>query len=349
VAPDPSLPPERLRALPKIELHVHLEGAITAERAVHLARRHGEDPEKVLELESGRYPSRYTGFDHFLRTFLAASAQVRTPDDLAELAAGFAIGQAAQGIVYSEVTFTAATHVEAGMEPPAMWAALRDGFAAAEGAEVGLIVDVVRDAGPAAADRTIRLVQDADAPVVGLGLSGMEGSVPESEFAALRAAADRLGLGLTVHAGETGDAGNVRAAVEDLGADRIGHGIATVHDPELGRQLATAGIPLEVCPSSNVALGLVPTLDEHPLADLHEAGLRIVIGSDDPPFFATTLSQELAHAQRLMHLDAEGMADLQLAAARAAFAPAATRTRLAGAIERWRDAGASVTAPSRHS
>lgn len=340
VAPHERMPPERMRALPKVELHVHLEGAITAERATHLARRHGDDPEEVLELDGGRYPPRYRGFDHFLRTYLAASAQIRTPDDLAELAAGFAVGQAAQGIVYSEVTFTAATHVDAGMESQAMWAALRDGLASADDVEVGLIIDVVRDAGPAAAERTIRLVEDADAPVVGLGLSGLEGSVPERRFTALRTAADRLGLGLTVHAGETGGAANVRAAVEDLGADRIGHGIATIHAPALSRQLAAEGIPLEICPSSNVALGLARTLEEHPLPRLRAAGLPIVIGSDDPPFFSTTLSRELGHAQRLLRADAGAMADLQVAAARAAFAPASARAAIVDAIERWRDVSA---------
>jgi adenosine deaminase len=337
VAPDVCTSTERLRALPKVELHVHLEGTITAEEAVRLARRHGEAPAGVLGLASGDYPPRYEGFDHFLRTFLASSAQVRTPDDLAEVAAGFAAGQAAQGIVYSEVTFTAATHVEAGMEPAAMWAALRDGLTSAEGTEVGLIVDVVRDAGPAAADRTIRLVEEAEVPVVGLGLSGLEGSVPERAFVALRAAADRLGLGLTVHAGETGGAAHVRAAVDDLGADRIGHGIAILEDADLARRVARAGIPLEVCPSSNVALGLAGSLEEHPLPRLRDAGLTVVIGSDDPPFFSTTLSEELAHAQRLLDVDADGVADLQVAAARASFAPASTRAALVAAIERWRD------------
>ncbi len=336
MAPDPHRLSTRGHALPKIELHVHLEGAITPALAACLARRHGHEPDEVLMLEDGAYPARYDGFDHFLRTFLATSAQVRTPEDLAEVAAGFATGQAEQGIVHTEVTFTAATHIEAGMEPHAMWAALRDGFAAAPDVEVGLIVDVVRDGGPAAAAHTVRLVEQADAPIVGLGLSGSEGSVPEGEFTLLRTAADRLGLGLTVHAGETGDAGNVRAAVDELGADRIGHGIATIDDEELTRRLATAQIPLEVCPSSNVALRLTPTLDTHPLPRLHGAGLTVVIGSDDPPFFATTFSDELAHAQRLLALDDDGLADLQVAAARAAFVPAARREQLVAAVEQWR-------------
>jgi aminodeoxyfutalosine deaminase len=329
------LSPAALRSLPKVELHVHLEGSISPEQATALARAHGEDPDEVLELEDGRYPPRFAGFDHFLATFLATTRQVRDPDDLARVAATFAHGQARQGAVWTETTFTALTLVEAGMEPAAMWAALRDGFADAD-AEVGLIVDTVRDLGPEAAHRTIALVEEADAPIVGLGLTGLEGSSPESGFAPLRDAADRLGLGFSVHAGETGTAANVRAAVDELGADRIGHGLAVLEDPDLTSRLARAGTVFEVCPSSNVALGIVPSLEEHPLPRMASSGLAVTISSDDPPLFATSLSQEVAHAARLLGLDVDGVADLQARAARASFAPAPVRERALEAVERWR-------------
>jgi adenosine deaminase len=324
-----------LGSLPKVELHVHLEGSIGAEQAAALARRHGEDPAEVLGLEDGRYPTRFTGFDHFLATFLATTRQVRDPDDLAQVAAEFARGQARQGAIWTETTFTALTLVDAGMEPAAMWAALRDGFAETE-VEVGLIVDTVRDLGPEAAPRTIALVEEADAPIVGLGLTGLEGSAPELGFAPLRTAADRLGLGFSVHAGETGTVANVRAAVEELGADRIGHGIAVLEDAELTARLARAGTVFEVCPSSNVALGLAPSLEQHPLPRMAEAGLAVTISSDDPPLFSTTLTDEVAHASRLLDLDIDGVADLQARAAAASFAPAAVRERALAAIERWR-------------
>lgn len=329
---------ERLRTLPKVELHLHLEGTITPQQAGTLARRHGRGPDLELarELEQHGYPRRYRDFGHFLRTFLVTSAQLRTPDDLYEVAAALARDRAQQHVAYTEVTFTAATHVQAGMPPGPMWEALREGLAAAPATRIGLIIDVVRDDGHAGAEQTVRLVDDADAPIVGLGLSGTEGAAPESAFSVLRTAADRLGLGLTVHAGETGPAANVQAAVVDLQADRIGHGIAAVRDPAVLRLLATTGVPLEVCPSSNVALGLFPSLEAHPLAQLHEAGATITIGSDDPPFFATTLSEEIAHAVRLLTGGEATAADLQIAAARAAFAPAEVRAEITAAVEAWR-------------
>ena len=327
---------ERLTALPKVELHLHLEGTISPEQAVELARRHGCDPDVALPLEDGRYPRRYRGFDHFLQTFLAVSALVRTPEDLHDVATALAEDRRQQGIAYSEVTFTAATHVRAGMDPAAMWEALRTGLAAEPEARIALIVDVVRDDGEAGVEETLALIEAADAPIVGLGLSGTEDAAPAATFHLLRTAADHLGLGVSVHAGETGPASHVRAAVTELGADRIGHGIAAADEPALLDLLARTGVVLEVCPSSNLALGLVNSLDAHPLPALRDAGVTVTIGSDDPPFFGTTLTDELEQAAGLLDGDEDLVADLQVAAARAAFAPAVVRAELEAAVEAWR-------------
>lgn len=325
-----------LDTLPKVELHVHLEGTVRADTAILLARRHGLEPEAVLPLVDGGYPARFTSFEQFVSTFVAVSATIRTPDDLATVAADFARHQAEQNIAYTEATFTAATLVRQGWEPAAMWAALRDGLAAARPyAEVVLIIDAVRDAGVEHAEQTIRLVEEADAPIVGLGLSGIENSVHERDFARLRTAADRLGLGLAIHAGETGDAANVRAALDELGADRIGHGIAAVHDAELLDRLVREATPLEVCPSSNVVLELVAGLDAHPFGELWRAGANVTVNSDDPPFFATTLTDELGHAARLADLTRSDLAELQRRAARAAFTSPQRRDELLAAIDGW--------------
>ncbi|MEX2504506.1 MAG: adenosine deaminase [Egicoccus sp.] len=333
-----------LATLPKVELHVHLEGSVAATTAVDLARRHGEDPEAVLEVVRGDdgglgYPSPFRDFMHFVATFLATTRQIRTPDDLATVAADFARGQAAQGIRWTETTFTALTLVDNGMEPAAMWAALRDGFAEVPDTRIGLIIDSIRELGVDASRRTLQLVEDADAPIVGLGLTGIEGSVPEGDFGHLRDAAARLGIGLAVHAGESGTADNVRAAVDDLGAKRIGHGIAAAKDPELMRRLADEQVVLEVCPSSNVTLSIVPDLASHPLPTLWEAGVPVTINSDDPPFFATTLTEELGHAARLLDLGRSDLADLQRRAARASFAPDDVKADVLAAVDLWETGG----------
>lgn len=331
-----AISPDDLRSLPKVELHVHLEGSVHAETASRLAERHGEVPDEVLVLEGGRYPRRYREFTHFVDTFLATSRQLRSAEDLRTVARDFARHQAEQNVRYTEATFTALTHVRNGMDPAAMWQALVDGFAEVPETEVRLIVDAVRDLGVAHAEATVALVEAAGgAPIAGFGLAGIEGSAPEKDFRVLREAADRLQVGLAVHAGETGTSENVRAAIDDLGADRIGHGIAVVQDADLVERLAADGVPFEVCPSSNVSLGVVDDLDTHPFRRMWEAGLDVTVNSDDPPFFSTTLTDELRHAVRLASLDRHDVAELQRRAARAAFLPEDRRDALVAEVDAW--------------
>lgn len=327
-----------LTTLPKAELHVHLEGTVSAATAGELARRRGEDPSQVLVLEGGTYPPRFDGFEHFLRTFLATSAQVRTPDDLAHVTAAFARSQAEQRVVWTEATFTAVTMVQRGMEPGPMWRALVDGLAEVPDTAVGLIIDTPRDLPLEASHETVGLVESAlaaGAPIVALGLTGIEGARHESEFVHLREAADRLGLGLVVHAGEMGSAENVRAALDHLRPDRIAHGIAALEEPELVTRLAREGTVLDVCPSSNVTLGIVASLEAHPIRALAEAGVAFTVGSDDPPFFSTTLTDELAHVTRLLALTGRDIADLQRRTVAASFAPESLRRELAARIDAW--------------
>jgi len=324
-----------LRSLPKVELHVHVEGSITAATALSLARRHRADP-RELGLVEGRYPDRFDNLAHFIRVYLAVSRLIRTPDDLAMIFAGFAGQQASQGVLYTEATFTAMAHVRNGMEPVAMWAAVRDGLAEGEGrSKIRLIVDAQRDLGSDDARANVRLVENADAPIAGLGLSGPEGEEQERDFVVLRQAADRLHLGLAVHAGEEGPPDQVRAALDDLGADRIAHGVAAAKDPDLIERLKRDAVPLDMCLSSNVGIGIFPSLEAHPFANLWRAGLNINVSSDDPPFLSTTLIDELRHAARLASLSRADLADLERRAALAAFAPADTRARLVAAIDAW--------------
>ncbi len=332
---------DELAVLPKVELHVHLEGSIEAETAKALARRHGEDPEVVLPLVDGAYPPRYDDFMDFVRLYLAVTRQVRTPDDLATVAAAFARQQAEQHVLYTEVTFTALTLVRNGWEPAPMWQALRDGFAEHPEAEIRLIVDAVRDSGAEHGWATVRLVEDADAPVAAFGLAGDERTTAARDFVMLREAADRLGLGLAVHAGETGPAQNVRDALDDLGADRIGHGVAAIRDDALLDRLVRDAVPLEVCPSSNVVLQVAASLDEHPFPELYRRGVNVTVNSDDPPLFATSLTDELAHATRLADLSVQDVLDLQRRAARAAFVTEPGRQRLLSAIDAWAYSAAS--------
>lgn len=328
-----------LQSLPKVELHVHLEGTVSARTAAALARDHGDDPLEVLEVEQVgdgevRYPTPFTDFDQFVRAFVATSGQLRRPADLERATAAFVASQERQQVIWTEATFTATTLVWQGWDPARMWAAVAAGI---DDAPVGLIIDSPRNLGTDNARRAIELAEEGlgtGAPIVGLGLTGPETSADVHDFAFLREEADRLGLGLAVHAGETGGPEQVAGAL-DIGADRIGHGISSIHDETVLKRLARTGTVCEVCPSSNVTLQVVPSIEDHPLPRMRDAGLAVVIGSDDPPFFATTLSDELRHAERLLDLDRSGHAALQRRATEAAFLPTGRREELVTAIDRW--------------
>ena len=329
-----------ITTLPKIELHVHLNGSITEATASVLARRHGADPESALGLVDCRYPGHYPSFEGFLDTYLAANAFVRTPDDLELVAAEFARAQAAQNIIYSEAIFTAMIYIRNGMEPTAMWSALRRGLAAAgPSTRIALVVDAIRDFGRAETDATLRVVEGADAPIVGLCLTGIEDTVPIEEFIEFRDAGVRLGLGLEVHAGEMGPPASIAASLDVLHADRIGHGVAAIRDPALLTRLVRDQVVLDVCPSSNVGISMYPSLEAHPVTAFWQAGVNMTISSDDPAFFHTTLIDELRHLVRLAGLSRDDLAELQRRAARHAFAAQETKDALLGEIEAWVEGG----------
>lgn len=322
--------------IPKVELHIHLNGAISVATAATLARRHGADPDRELILVDGDYPGKYADFGGFLEAYLAANQFVRTADDLELIAAEFARDQAAQNIVYTEALFTAMIYARNGMDPSQMWGALRRGLAAAgPGTRIGLIIDTIRDFGREEADATLRLVEGADAPIVGLGLTGVEGSVPVEEFVPFRQAARRLGLGFQVHAGEMGPPSSIIESLDVLQADRIGHGIAAVRDRQVLDRLVRDQVALDVCPSSNVSTGLFPSLEDHPVAEIWRAGANMTISSDDPPFIHSTLIDELRHVVRLGGLTRDDLAELQRRGARNAFAPPALRDELLMQVEAW--------------
>lgn len=221
-----------------------------------------------------------------------------------------------------------------------MWAALHKGLAAAgPGTRVVLIVDAIRDLGRADAEATIRLVEEADAPIVGLCLTGVDSIEPVEAFTILRDATTRLGMGLEVHAGEMGPPSTIVDAIDVLKADRIGHGVAAIHDPALLERLVAEQVPLDVCPSSNVGISLFPSLEAHPVAAFWRAGVNMTISSDDPPFMGTTLTDELRHIVRLAELSRDDLADLQRRAAQNAFGSPALKAELLAAIDAWASSG----------
>jgi len=322
--------------LPKAELHVHHVGSASPRIVSELAERHPgtvpSDPDDLTAFYEFR------DFAHFIEVYLAVVDLIRTPEDLRyltyEVAREMSVGQSLR---YAELTCTPYTSVAAGIPIEAYTEAIEDARVAAErdfGLVLRWIYDIPGESGLPAADDTLRYALDhrPDA-LVGFGLGGPEIGVPRPQFEPHFTAARAAGLRSVPHAGETTGPETVWHALRLLGAERIGHGTSAAADPELLAYLAEHRIPLEVCPSSNIATRAVATLAEHPLRTFVEAGIPVSINSDDPPMFGTTLNREYEIAADLLDLDERGIADLARAAVDASFAPDDVRASLLAEIE----------------
>ena len=315
--------------LPKVELHVHLEGSLRPATLLALARRHGADlgAESAEDLE-GLY--RFEDFGDFARLFLAGLDVLRGAADFADATAALAAELAAQNVRYAEVTTTPVQHHRRGVALEEYAAGLDEGRRRARdehGVEMGWICDISRESEAPDSHLTVDFLLGRTAPagVVGLGLGGVEEGFPPEPFASSFAKAKAAGLAALPHAGETAGPESVWGALRALKADRIGHGIRCLDDPALVAHLAERRIPLEVAPTSNVALKLVKDARSHVLGELARAGLVVTLNTDDPAYFRTTLNDELRMAHDLHGFTRRALLDAQAAALEAAYAPAATK------------------------
>jgi aminodeoxyfutalosine deaminase len=332
-----------ITGLPKAELHVHHVGSASPHTVAQLAERHPgavpADPEELAKFFEFR------DFAHFIEVYLAVVDLIRTPEDVRlltyEVAREMAVGQ---NIRYAELTCTPYTsvlpHVERqGMPIEAYSEAIEDARVSAQrdfDIQLQWIYDIPGESGIPAADATLDYaLNHATDGLVAFGLGGPEIGVSRSQFQPHFEAARAAGLRSVPHAGETTGPQTIWDAIELLGAERIGHGTSAAQDPELLAHLATTGIPLEVCPSSNVATRAVATLDEHPITAFRDAGVVVTVNSDDPPMFGTTLNREYEIAADLLGLDRTGVADLARTAARSAFLDDEAKLALCAEIDAY--------------
>jgi adenosine deaminase len=323
-----------LHGLPKTHLHVHLESAVRWSTLREIGIANGaEVPEHLCD---GGYV--FGGFADFLGQNNLVRACLRRAEDFRRVAVEFCEDEAAQGTRYAEVSFTAAAHGERLGDLEMPLASVLEGIAegqAAFGIECRVILDHSRRRSVQRAWRTLELaVRYAADGVVGIGLAGDEG-YPLEPFTEVFAAARGAGLHVVHHAGEAGGADSIRQAITAGAAERIGHGIRVLDDDELVAEVRERRIPLEVCPSSNVALGFAPSLPAHPLPRLREAGLVVTVNTDIPSMINTTLATEYGRVRDAFGYDDTVLAELAHAGVDASFAPAATKTRLHAEIDAW--------------
>ena len=325
-----------IQEMPKVELHVHLEGSIRPGTLLQLAKRH-QVSLPADTVEGLREWFRFRDFEHFVEIYLTCSQSLRDPEDFQLVAREFLAEQAAQNIRYSEVHFTVATHLRNGANGGEVAAALSETLEEEErrlGVTARWIPDIVRDVSEQWADRTLEWALDGRGQgVVALGLSGFEASSDEPFREHFRVAREE-GLHRVAHAGEHEGPDSIRSALEVCEPERIGHGIRSVDDVGLLEQLADHQIPLEVCPTSNVRLGAAPDLESHPIETIRRAGVPVTVNSDDPPLFETTLTQEFQRLSETFGYGAAEVATLSWAALRHAFVSAEERRRLEAEFRR---------------
>jgi len=289
---------DRFDALPKVELHVHLEGAIPLPALAELARKYGET--EAADLGALRERFRFRDFPHFIETWVWKNGLLRELDDFAFVAEAVARDLAAQRIRYVEAFCSPPDFERRGLGTGDVIAAVRTGLDRVEGIEIRLIADLVRDFGPARAMRTLEQVAEVRAlGVIGIGIGGSEHEFPPEPFEAVYERARELGLRTSAHAGEAAGPESVRGAIDVLRADRVGHGTRAAEDPSLVAELLARRIPLEMCPISNVRTRVVPDLSAHPIRRLFDAGLLVTVNTDDPAMFQTSLAHEYRELARV--------------------------------------------------
>lgn len=327
-----------IREMPKVELHVHLQGATQPEMLLELARRNGVAlPVETVAAVREWYTFR--DFRHFIDIYDRICQCLVTAADLEWMAREFLKNQAAQNIIYSEVTYTPSlAHEQNGLPFAAQLAALNRARAWAEaelGVSMGVVIDIPRhvtlEQSERYADWALSGVGDG---VVAFGIGGYEPGNPPEKYERAFARVHAAGLPCVPHAGEVVGPESVWSALTVCQAVRIGHGVRCLEDPELVAELRARQTPLEVCPTSNVCLGVFPSLAEHNLPRLLEAGLYVTINSDDPPMFNTTLTQEYQAVAATFSLSAGVIENLGLNALRASFLPEARKTELETRFER---------------
>ena len=345
-----------IAAMPKAELHIHLEGSIQPQTVLALAQRHNMlDTLPAYDLPGLQRWFSFTDFNHFVDIYFTISDLLRTSEDFATIVHDCGADMAAQNIRYRELTFTPYNHthlLDKGLTIDDLLAGLEQGRQRARqefGVEMRWVFDIPRNASfprtgsddgrnydPRPAQRTLEYaLARTEHGVIGFGLGGYEVGAPPRPFAHAFAAAKEAGLLSLPHAGETMGASSVWGAVDQLRADRIGHGVRAIEDPTLLALLKERQIPLEVNPSSNICLHVYRRLAEHPFAHLDRMGLFLTVNSDDPPLFNTTLTREY---ELLASEFGYGRADLLRIAANAftaSGAPADLKARLIQEFDKW--------------
>ena len=318
--------------LKKAELHCHIEGAASPRLALEMARKYKVDVSDIIR--DGAYV--WTEFSDFLICYDKVAELFRTEEDYALLAETYLTELAEAGTIYSEIIVSPDHGNTIGIGADAYIRGLAAGIEAAKaktGIEGRMIITIIRHLGAERAEKTAQYAAKRAHPLVtGFNLAGEERMHKVADFARAFDIARDSGLGITIHAGEMAGAFSVRDALDHVRPSRISHGVRAIEDADLVARIADEGVVLETCPGSNVALKVFPDFPSHPLRRLRDAGCRVTLNSDDPPFFHTSLEQEYEIASHVFGFSDDEINAMTRTAIEGAFVDEATRTRLLAQI-----------------
>ncbi|MBN1504742.1 MAG: adenosine deaminase [Candidatus Eisenbacteria bacterium] len=321
-----------LHGMPKLELHLHLEGAIPHNALWQLIQKYGGDPE-IPDQEALERKFQYPDFPGFIQTWLWKNTFLREYEDFAFVAEAVARSLAEQNILYAEVFFSPGDFARFGLKTQRIAEAIRAGLAREARVRVALIADLIRDFPPERAARTLAEAAEVKAlGIVGVGLGGSEQEFPPEPFAPVYEEARRLGFHTTAHAGEAAGSESVWGALRSLRAERIGHATRAEEDPKLLDYLAEHRIPLELCPVSNIRTGVVGKIEDHPVRRYFDRGLLVTVNTDDPGMFGNSLAGEYRLLEERLGFSHEEIRRLTLNALEASWLPGADIERLRGVL-----------------
>jgi adenosine deaminase len=323
-----------LRKLPKTELHLHFEGAVPPETLLQLIHKYG-DRSKVPDLTTLQSKFRYRDFRDFIAVYVWAVKYFREYEDFSLAAAGIVRELADQNVRYAEIYFSPGMFERVGLKLQLLAKAIRAGLSTSSEVKTRLIVDLIRERGPAQGDR--RLSQAAEvageADIVGIGIGGSEDRFPPHPFAPVYRRAEALGLHRVAHAGEWAGAESVWGAVRALRVERIGHGTRSFEDPALTRYLREMGIPLEVCPTSNLCTGVVAAIKSHPIQDYFRMGIPVTLSTDDPTLFHTDIVKEYRLLREELGMNDDDLVKIARTGFEVAFVSEAERKKFLAAFD----------------
>lgn len=317
----------------KAELHCHIEGAAAPELVIRQAQKYNKDVSPFIR--DGSFV--WNDFTSFLAAYDFAADLFRTEEDYAKLSEHYLTSLARDGAIYSEV-FTSPDHAKkAGLSPMAYTNALGEGMARAKaktGIEGRMIVTGVRHVGVESIEAAARFAAKCNHPLVtGFGVAGDERMGEFEDYVRAFEIAREAGLGITIHAGELMGWESVAAALDHIRPSRIGHGVRAIENPDLVKRIADEGVVLEICPGSNIALKVFDSFGDHPFPKLRDAGCKVTLNSDDPPYFWTTLKREYDIAAEHFGMDDKALSATTKTAIEAAFVDKKTKAALLARLD----------------